>query len=397
MNPVITEINNNQGLLEFRLSGVNVSVANALRRTLLTDIPRIVLNQVKIETNTSAHFHNEIMKHRIQCVPLIPMKNNRIMTDEEMQEFIENHQIEVHVVNDTSDMVLVTTEHFKIFNRTTQQFLSKEETREKFPAYKTHYFIDLMRLAPSRGLQIPGEQFKAVIEMTITTAQEDGCFTVLSTCSFQNTRDLVAIDRMWAQYEKSERKQYEESGMEGIGELMEFKKRDFYLLDAQKYFVENSFDFLLESNGIYTNEDIVFRACQIMKERAKELLQQVRENKLEQVDSRTQVKRGGAEYSTMKNAIDILLPETDYTMGYLLDALLYTMFFEGERKLSYCGFTKYHPHLTESVLRLAFHEEAEIPLWPAMMLKAIEKIDRMFVAIQTPFAKKTTAPLEKLK
>lgn len=386
MNPLITDINDSNGLLEFRIAGIDVSVINALRRTILSDIPRIVLNKPKIEINTSAHFHNEIMKHRIQCVPILPVKHGRFMSSEEMSDFVDNHVIEIHVANETPDILHVTSGDFKIFNKETQQYLSKQETLEKFPAYKTHYFIDLMRLSPSRGLQIPGEQFKATIEMSILTAKTDGCFTVASTCSFQNTIDVPTALSVWQQYVKKE------SEEEDSKELLEFKKRDFDLLDAQKYFLPNSFDFILESNGIYDNVDIIANGCQLIIRRVQTLLDLIKANKVEMSESHLRVQRGGAEYSTMANSIDIILADGDYTVGNLLDYMVYKMYLEGEKALTYCGFTKYHPHLSESVLRLAFKEEQGMDLWQGMLMKAIENIIQIFTKIATPFMKKTALP-----
>ena len=378
MNPTITEINNSNGILEFRVSGIDVSVINALRRTILSDIPRIVLNIPKIEINTCSHFHNEIMKHRIQCVPFIPLPEFL----ENLQEFVDQHHIEINVQNDTPDTIYMTSGDFKIFHKETQQYLSPEKTRQIFPAYKTHYFIDLMRLAPSRGIQIPGEHFKAIIEMSIQTAKTDGCFTVASTCSFQNTIDIPTVERVWKQHEKDADKDISV-------ELLEFQKRDFYLLDAQKYFLPNSFDFILESNGIYENVDIIANGCQLIIQRAQTLLDSLKENKVVATESHLRVQRGGAEYSSMENSIDIILTDGDYTLGNLLDYMVYKMYFEGEEKLSYCGFTKYHPHLTESVLRLAFKNKEEIDLWQNMLMKALDNIMKLFEKIATPFMKKT--------
>jgi len=42
MNPHLETLNTNDGSLGFTLSGVNVSLANALRRTILSDIELVV-------------------------------------------------------------------------------------------------------------------------------------------------------------------------------------------------------------------------------------------------------------------------------------------------------------------------------------------------------------------
>lgn len=86
MNPKIDNISDKGNTLQFTLSGVNVSLANALRRTILSDIPIAVFktspyeeNKAIIYSNTS-RLNNEILKQRLSCVPIhirdlkIPLK-----------------------------------------------------------------------------------------------------------------------------------------------------------------------------------------------------------------------------------------------------------------------------------------------------------------------------------
>jgi DNA-directed RNA polymerase subunit L len=63
--------------------------------------------------------------------------------------------------------------------------------------------------------------------------------------------------------------------------------------------------------------------------------------------------------STMDNSYDITLDEEDYTVGKVIEYILYETFYNGEKKLSYCGFKKFHPHDSYSVIRIAFNEKME--------------------------------------
>ena len=76
MNPIVTNIVENNHILEFTLQNVDVSVANAIRRTLLSEIDVNAFitetfedNQCTIHKNTS-RFHNEIVKQRLSCIPI---------------------------------------------------------------------------------------------------------------------------------------------------------------------------------------------------------------------------------------------------------------------------------------------------------------------------------------
>ena len=68
MNPRIENVSEDNDILTFTLSGVNVSLANAIRRTILSDINLVVFrttpyeaNKANIMTNTT-RLNNEILK-----------------------------------------------------------------------------------------------------------------------------------------------------------------------------------------------------------------------------------------------------------------------------------------------------------------------------------------------
>ncbi len=74
-------------VLKFTLTGVNVSIANSIRRTILSDIPCVVFKTSPNEENNSnilvntSRFNNEIFKQRLSCIPIhihdleMPLKN----------------------------------------------------------------------------------------------------------------------------------------------------------------------------------------------------------------------------------------------------------------------------------------------------------------------------------
>ena len=76
MNPVIESFVDHDGTLRFTVKQINVSLANAVRRTILSDIPTYCFrtlphaeNRVQITTNTT-RLNNEIIKQRMGCIPI---------------------------------------------------------------------------------------------------------------------------------------------------------------------------------------------------------------------------------------------------------------------------------------------------------------------------------------
>jgi hypothetical protein len=193
MNPTLEPLESEDNSFGFTLSGVNVSIANGIRRTILSDIPLLVFrtspndkNKCNIIANTS-RLNNEIIKQRLSCIP-IHIKD--------ITEFpLKNYIMEVNVENNTDNIMFVTSENFDIKDLVTGKSLSKDKIREIFPADDiTGYFIDFVRLRPRISEELPGEKIHLICEFDIGTAKEDGMFNTVSTCSYGFSGDSAAQD-----------------------------------------------------------------------------------------------------------------------------------------------------------------------------------------------------------
>ena len=61
--------------------------------------------------------------------------------------------------------------------------------------------------------------------------------------------------------------------------------------------------------------------------------------------------------TSIAHCYDIILEDEDYTIGKMLEYVLYTTYYEKENTLTFCGFKKFHPHLPTSTIRIAFEEK----------------------------------------
>ena len=113
MNPVLSQHSVEDSYLNFRISGINVSLANGLRRIILSEVPTMVFRTTPYEANlatidiNTTRMNNEIIKQRLSCVPIH-------ITDTEFP--IEDYIVEINKKNDSDIIDYVTTQDFQIKN-----------------------------------------------------------------------------------------------------------------------------------------------------------------------------------------------------------------------------------------------------------------------------------------
>jgi len=341
MNPMLSNISEEGDVYKFTLSGVNVSLANAIRRTILSDIQTLTFytenhkeNQCNIAVNTT-RLHNEILKHRLSCIPI---------HEKDLAILPGNYVLELDMQNDTENMVIVTTEHFRIRNKANENYLTKDEVRRIFPPNaKTNMFIDFARLRPKIGDNIPGEQLKLTAEFSVHTAKDNSMFNVVSKCAYGNTIDVVKANSIWDDHK--EKLVSEEMTKDEI----EMQERNFRILDQQRHFVPDSFDFVVQTLGVFDNAEIMKKACIVLQNKLVDMIKSIDSDTIPILNSET----------TMDFSFDIILENEDYTLGKVLEHVLFENYYTREKILTFCGFKKFHPHNQESTIRLAYVQNAD--------------------------------------
>jgi DNA-directed RNA polymerase subunit L len=332
----------NDDELKFTLSGVNVSIANCLRRILLSEIPMVVFrtspsekNKCTIAANTCG-LNNEIVKHRLSCMP-IHIKD--------VEDFpLKNYVMNLNIENNTDTTIVVTSEDFVIYDIVSNKPLPKDKIREIFPANDiTGGFIDFVRLKPKSAEELQPKKIALTCEFDIGTAKEDGAFNAVSTCSYGNTIDeatqeakLQQLKQKWKDEGKNETE-------------VEFEAANWKLLEGKRIFKKDSFDFIIQSVGVYTNAELLVAACKIMIEKLDRLDTIIEEDKLDVKVSE----------NTMQNCFDITLNNEDYTIGKVIEYFLLSLFYE-KKLLTFCGFKMLHPHDPFSLIRVAYTKPVEI-------------------------------------
>ena len=341
MEPRIANMTEENGFLKFTLVDCNMSVANALRRIIISDIPTFVFrtfpyseNKAEVTHNTT-RFHNEIIKQRLSCIPIHIA---------DMDFPYKDYIVELDVKNDTDSILYVTTKDFRIKNIKTDVYSNESAVRAIFPPSPVSGdYIEFARLQPKLSENIDGERLTLRCGLDIGMASQDGAFNVISTCAYECTPDESKAAEVWKELAAAMKKS------DKTDEEIEFEKRNWFLLEAKRYYQPNSYDFIVESVGVFENNEIVLKACEIMISKCEKFLENLQHGKVAILPSET----------TLKNGFDVTLVNEDYTLGKVIEFYLYQQNFITDKTLSFCGFRKPHPHATDSIIRLAFHNEID--------------------------------------
>ena len=156
-------------------------------------------------------------------------------------------------------------------------------------------------------------------------------------------------------------------------EEIEAFRENWLVSQADRYF-DSSFDFTIETVGVYENDELVANACDIVI------------NKIEKFNNSLQNenRKDCVTESTMENCYDIILEGEDYTLGKVLEFILYNDYYS-EQILTFCGFKKFHPHDDYSIIRVAFTNNEEMSVIYDTLISVCSSATKVFENIKQHF------------
>ncbi len=361
MEPIVTNRVETDDSLRFELANVDVSVVNSLRRVVLTNIDQLVFrgfphaeNQLSIEKNNTK-FNNEFLKHRIQSVPIFESDTSKF------ENLVKNYWVKVNVTNDTNTRKDLTTKDFKIVHKDTGKAIGEPETRKLFPPDRiTQDYILLSTLMPKVSETDEPETLTMTLQFSIGNAKQDSCWNVVSKCAYYNKQDEAKVKKAIAEKPKEE-------------------QRDFELLDAQRICVPNHYVFHLTTLGVFTNQEILHKACHFLLERMTEF------SKFLENVTFTQTQYGEPEpfalYQT-ETGYYLRIEQDDYTIGKLVENHLHLMF---GKEIYYISFKKDHPHHTPCFVTFQYRNPVELETITNHLAQVSKKIIDTYKSISTYF------------
>ena len=214
------------------------------------------------------------------------------------------------------------------------------------------------RLRPQISAEIPGEELHFLAKLSKGTAGENSMFNVASICSYAFTPDKSAQYDAWQKQDVDDEKLSEE-------------KANWLLHEGKRIVVKNSFDFILETIGVFNNATLIKKAIKIMKEKISNV--QVANLQIEEHNT------------TMKNSFDIILENQGYTLGKALEFALYDEYYEKMQTMLYVGFSKKHPHDAGGILRLSYKNKTSTDTVREHLQFTLDKLGNIFNSLITQF------------
>lgn len=346
----------------FRLSNSNETIANTIRRSILSLTPSVGFrtepyekSDVLITTNTTP-LVNEMLAHRVGMIPICVTDIAKF--DPSQYEFVIDKE------NDTKEIMDVRASDFKVFMKNPQNPLDEPvqlPTEEYFPPDPiTKDTVLITRLRPQWNPTAPNERLVLKAKASISVGAENIRWSPVSQISYEYTRDddeehMKEVFDAWLLNTKkiADRSQL---AAERADEL----HREFNTMEIQRCYLKNErgepydFTFYIESVGVQPNPMIVkngLAACEGLVSKYVDMDQYVPDN--------VTLRSGDSRFPS----IDVVFQNEGHTLGNLLQTYLVNNHIDADHpvKIVSAGYKIPHPLRSEMFVRIGMPEDATDP------------------------------------
>lgn len=336
-------------VITFDVHNLDLAVVNALRRTILSDIPNVCMqfnpydpdkNRVVVTRNTSA-IHNEMLGHRMSMIPVC-------LTENEVFEVLSNpskFRFTLNEKNITPQVINITTKSIVVYENGVK---SNEAKREAiFPANPiSKDNVLIVKLRPSPLNLKEGEEISLEASLAIGTAKSHACFCPVSICYFTNTCDQAKAERAFKENIKAENDSRSASKLASLTEQeIYIMKQEFDCLESKRHFFTNDagdpcqFTFFIESECRMRPQYLVMKAFMVLHDKVENLKVAVETG----VDDVITIH----PFGNIPGLYQVNILHEGHTVGNLLQALLFNKYIRdvdaSKRPIEFVGYHQPHP------------------------------------------------------
>jgi DNA-directed RNA polymerase subunit L len=365
--------NENKMHCNFILQNVHYSLANSIRRSMISYVPTCAFKSEPYEHSTikiirnDTKLNNEIIKQRLSKIPI------NIAFPEDFD--IDDYLFILDVENKTHNIMMVTTEHFKVKKISINKFLSTNDVQKQFfpPDPLTGEFIPIVRLLPNHytslnhdpetsrsimeAIKIPVSDcigIKIEAKCVVSNGLDNAGFSPVAVSSYGNTIDNEKA--ILAENEYVTKIHEIEHGQEITLTDEEILRRRFKINEIQRNFKTdeydepNSFDFTVESVGVIPPLIIFERGCQKLIDELNKLILNIETKNTNEVTLTPNQVLGD-------NSYDIHILNADDTLGNIVQTHINSLYADytipvDKRKCIAVTYHKVHPLKREIILSI---------------------------------------------
>ena len=342
--------------LIFDIKNLDKSLINALRRIIISETPTIAFDSnwgkegyIVMEVNTSS-LHNEFLGHRLSLIPIhYPYK---LIDDYDTN----NYEFIIDITNNTSKIIDVTTEDIKIKDIINNKYLSKEECKKIFPPDNiTKDYILINKLKPNKSsVKENGECMKIKMLASKSIGKIHARYTPTCVSIFTNKRDDKKIKIKLNELINNKNDELKKKNKNLLTEPEKLKMiNSFMVCDADQCFHTNEygepnyFEFTIESDGRIPPHIIFMTSITMLENKLNNFIKLLDDTK------KISFEKGDC----IMPSYDINITDEDYTLGYLLQHYMYTLFYLPEdKKINYISSTILHPLINKLLIRISIKE-----------------------------------------
>lgn len=302
--PKISDIETINGEFTFILSGddeygLDVSLANSIRRILLTEIPTIgfnienndITNDLKIINNNSS-IHNEMLLHRISLIPLyinperylknylfeckIKHNNDELYTfvtsnniniyplKDHLQERVDRFYDDKDMTDEDKQLLLNQLNDIKYDNYDMDNPLSQKDKDKiyKPTTFRNNKYYCLLNELKTTNTEFINQELHFYGSPSIGYGYENSCYQSVSqsTYSYVKNKDLIA-DTL--------KNKIINNNLQTPEEISEFEEK-FMLSESERYYYRdnynesNKYRFSIKSNHYYSENKLFLVAIELL-------------------------------------------------------------------------------------------------------------------------------------
>ncbi|KAG1666243.1 hypothetical protein FOA52_011545 [Chlamydomonas sp. UWO 241] len=272
---------------EFVLSGTDASIANALRRVIIAEVPTISVDLVEVENNTTV-LNDEFIAHRLGLVPLV-------------SDFAARMCRPFEATSDTDIIDVSMTLDVKCTTETTLYITTDDLVLDaNYPDVRPAHYQDatgaekpivLVKMRKNQELKLTAVARKGI-------GKDHAKWIPVATAVFQYMPVITINDALMEELSEAEKEEWCKSDPSGTFKYNQLTRR-VEIEDAERYRYDNEclakaeemghpgivsirqkqdeFIFRVESTGVLTAETIVRQALDILLDKINALGSAVRE------------------------------------------------------------------------------------------------------------------------